>query len=265
MGHELYRMILAGAPPDWTPAMRLVAGVIADDARDPSQGPPDDGDWPWSAIPIRGCWTRDGEWRDGITEKTGMSERAISRALTSMARIGYEMREPLGRGGKDGRLVFTAPERGMRFRVPLMEPRKLPERPPDTATERPPDTATDRRRPPGTASSDGRQKRRNGRQKRHERPPDTATPSPQGPPKIPPASQSSVVNGSLEGVRDGQGDDDSETRSAPKPGPQRGSCGVCGGTRYRVGDDGLLPVHGPRRDRCKGSGQRPADAPKAER
>ena len=40
MGSDLYRMIRDGAPPDWTPAMRLVAMVIADDARDPSQGPP---------------------------------------------------------------------------------------------------------------------------------------------------------------------------------------------------------------------------------
>ncbi len=71
-----------------------------------------------------------------------------------------------------------------------------------------------------------------------------------------------VVNSSLEGVaREGQGDDDdSETRSTPEPGPRRGSCGVCGGTRYRVGDDGLLPVHGPRRARCKGSRQPPAEA-----
>ena len=207
MGHELYRMILAGAPPDWTTPMRQVAGVIADDARDPSQGPPDDGGWPWSAIPVRGCWTRDGGWRDGIAEKTGMSERAISRALTDLARAGYEMREPLGRG-KNGRLAFTAPERGMRFRVPLLEPRKPPERPPEMATERPPDTATDRRRPPETASSDGRQKRRNGRRKWRERSPESATPSPQGPPIVPPAPQSSVVNGPLEGVRDRQGDDD---------------------------------------------------------
>ena len=41
MGYELYRMIRDGAPPSWTPVMRLVAMVIADDARlDPSQGLP---------------------------------------------------------------------------------------------------------------------------------------------------------------------------------------------------------------------------------
>ena len=62
MGHELYRMIRDGAPPCWTPAMRFVAGVIADDALDPSQGPPGDGGLPRSAIPIRGGHSRG---RDG--------------------------------------------------------------------------------------------------------------------------------------------------------------------------------------------------------
>ena len=76
-----------------------------------------------------------------------------------------------------------------------------------------------------------------------------------------PSPHPQVLNSPLEGVRDGQTDDDSETRSASKPGPQRGSCGVCGGTRYRVGGDGLLPVHGPRRARCKGSRQPPGIQP----
>ena len=54
MGYELYRMIRDGAPESWTPPMRLVAGVIADDARDPSQGMPGDGGWPVSVIRVRG-------------------------------------------------------------------------------------------------------------------------------------------------------------------------------------------------------------------
>ena len=79
---------------------------------------------------------------DGLTERTGLPRRAISRALTDLARAGYEMREALG-CGKDGRVVFTAPGRGMRFRVPLMAPRDTPGRSPDMATdipERSPDT-----------------------------------------------------------------------------------------------------------------------------
>ena len=137
MGHELYRMIRDGAPAGWTAVMRLVAGVIADDARDPSQGPPGDDGWPRSAIPVRGSH-RKGEWRDGLTERTGMSERAISRALTDLARAGYEMREQVDTD-KRGRPVFAYPGRALRFRVPLLAPRPCP---PDPATISPPSTAT---------------------------------------------------------------------------------------------------------------------------
>jgi hypothetical protein len=116
MGSELYRMIRDGAPASWTAAMRLVAWTIADDARDPSQGPPDDGGWPWSKIRLHGN-ADDGEWHDGLTERTGMSERAISRALTDLARAGYEMREQIGTDRR-GRPVFTITgRRALRFRV----------------------------------------------------------------------------------------------------------------------------------------------------
>ena len=124
IGHELYRMIRDGAPPCWTPLMRLVAETIADDARDPGQGPSGDGGWPWSAIPVTGCY-RKGKWIDGITERTGMSKRAISRTLTDLARVGYEMREVVGRGA-DGRVVFTTTGHSMRFRVPRLVPATHP-------------------------------------------------------------------------------------------------------------------------------------------
>jgi len=132
MGHELYRMIRDGAPASWTPAMRMVAGVIADDALDPSQGEPGDGGWPRSAIRVRGGHSRGhgGEWYDGLTERTGMSERAISRALTALARAGYEMREQVGTDRR-GRPVFAYPGRTPRFRVPPLTPRGSP---PSTAT-----------------------------------------------------------------------------------------------------------------------------------
>ena len=169
MGHDLYRMIRDCAPPDWTSDMRVVALMIADDARDPGQGPAGDGGLSWSAIPISGGYDHAGKWHDGLTERTGLRRRAISRALTDLARAGYEMREALGRG-KDGRVVFTAPGRGMRFRVPLMTPRDTPERSPDMSTDTP-------GRSTHTASVDGgngRQKRRNARQKRQQRSPVTA-------------------------------------------------------------------------------------------
>src|SRR5215475_12241459 len=122
MGHELSRMIRDGAPATWTGHMVLVAMVIADDARDPSQGLPEDGGWPWSAIPRRGYFDGSGEWHDGLIERTGLNERAISRALTAFGRAGYEMREVIGIG-EDGRAVFTAPGRALRFRVPPLPPR----------------------------------------------------------------------------------------------------------------------------------------------
>ena len=60
--------------------MRHLAETIADDARDPGEGPPGDGGWPWSAIPVTGCYRR-GKWIDGLTERTGMTRRTISRTL----------------------------------------------------------------------------------------------------------------------------------------------------------------------------------------
>ncbi len=141
MGQELRRMVRAGAPASWTPLMRFVAMEIADDAGDPSRGLPADGGWPWSAIPIEGYWdARRGKWREGLTERCGMSARAISRTLTELARAGYEMREAAGTG-KDGRVVFTAPGRAMRFRVPILPPRPDPQRPPNVAGERSPHLA----------------------------------------------------------------------------------------------------------------------------
>jgi len=180
MGHDLYRMIRDGAPPEWTSDMRVLALMIADDARDSGQGPAGDDGPPWSAIPVSGGYDHAGKWHDGLTERTGLRKHAISRALTDLARAGYEMREALG-CGKDGRVVFTAPGRGMRFRVPLITPRDTPERSPDMSTdtpERSPDTSTDTaRRSTHTASVDGgngRQKRRNARQKRPQRSTETA-------------------------------------------------------------------------------------------
>ncbi len=150
MGHELYRMIRDGAPPTWTPAMRLVAMVIADDAPDPGQGLPSGGGWPQSSIPLTGRWAtgNDGQhrWWDGLTERTGLSERAVSRILTGLARADYEMREQFSTD-KRGRPIFAMPgRRRMTFRVPLLPPRSTPDpatcSTPDPATISTPDPAT---------------------------------------------------------------------------------------------------------------------------
>jgi hypothetical protein len=133
MGHELYRMIRDGAPATWTGPMVHVAQAIADDARDPPHDPDGSEDgWPWSKIPLQGHWDRRGRWRDGLAERTRMSPRAISRALTELARAGYEMRVPIGTS-KQGKPVFAANGHAMSFVVPPLEPRPKPQRSPSTA------------------------------------------------------------------------------------------------------------------------------------
>ena len=243
MGSELYRMIRDGAPPDWTAHMRLVAMVIADDARDPGQGPPEDGGWPWSAIRVSGH-ERDGAWHDGIAERTGMSERAISRALTTLARAGYEMREPIGTD-KHGRPVFTLTgRRALRFRVPPLYPRDGPPKtatlsPPYPATLSPPDSATRQHArfgdpslpdsatlsPPNPATRQhaefGDHRAGSPDSARHG-PPDSATPSPH----IPPNTQIQVVNSYLEGDHAAAAtddDDDSSTQPASLDGRAEGA------------------------------------------
>ena len=192
MGYQLYRMIRDGAPAAWTGPMVLVAQVIADDARDPDPGAAANG-VPWSALPVAGRWVR-GRWRDGLAERTGMSDRAISRALADLAAAGYEMRQPIG-AGKDGRPVFAAKGHAMRFRVPPLPPRPAPQSPPDlagfTAPHSPPDLAGF---PPGLATYPphsppdlagyGAQS-----------PPDLATPSPQRPSPQEDLSPHSVFTG----------------------------------------------------------------------
>jgi hypothetical protein len=165
MGYELYRMIRDGAPSSWTGPMVHVAQAIADDARDPV-GEIQDG-WPWSALPVKGYWDhRRGRWRDGLAERTGMSPRAISRALADLAGADYEMREQISKDRR-GRPVFAAKGHALRFQVPPLTPRAVPECSPSTATfapvdnaERSPATATvdpepDGQRSPSTASIEG--------------------------------------------------------------------------------------------------------------
>jgi hypothetical protein len=191
MGHELYRMIRDGAPPSWTAPMRLVAGVIADDARDPAQGAPGDGGRPWSAIPVRGCY-RENEWRDGITERTGMSEHTIRRALADLARAGYEMREQADTDWR-GRPVFAYKGRALRFRVPPLKPRQSP---PDMAgltAQSPPDMA-------GLTRPKASQIRRKGEPNPSQRSADLADPVSPDPPKSPSLSRESDPRALLAGL-----------------------------------------------------------------
>jgi hypothetical protein len=256
-------MVRDGAPAGWTAPMRLVAQTIADDARDPRQPGPDDG-LPWSMITIRGEFRR-GKWHDGLAQRTGLSRDGISRALTALARAGYEMREQ-ATTDKHGRPVFAYPGHRLRFRVPPLKPRDEPidstaGRSADTPTTRSADIPTTRSpdsptlSPPkvGGNAVEGRATAR-------DRSGHSPTHSPHSPPTVKPTSSSTGPQQFPgRGPRDGQGDDDSEARSRPN---RYGWCPVCG-KRYRVSDGGLLQVHGPRRDRCEGSRQPPADTRKA--
>lgn len=144
-----------------------------------------------SAIPLEGEFRR-GAWRDGLAELTGMSARAISRALAELAAAGYEMRQPVtDRDGKPvtdkrGRTVYATKGHALRFVVPRLSPRPAPSqesshpsasnqahRSPDLATydgQSSPDLATkDPVRSPNLATYEA------------QRSPDSATPSPQPP------------------------------------------------------------------------------------
>jgi hypothetical protein len=157
MGYLLRRMIRDGAPAGWSPLMRLVAMEIADDARDPHDGMAprhgwthadnryseagiqlleDAGEVALSFMPVEGRLGRDGQWRDGLTERCGVSARRISAALTDLARAGYEMRSSYGTDSR-GRPVFAHKGRSMTFHVPALFPRPAPESTSDPATFRP--------------------------------------------------------------------------------------------------------------------------------
>jgi hypothetical protein len=132
-------MIRNGAPPEWTALWRLVAFEIADDARPDTAMPPLAGPWPESSIPLVGEWQR-GQWRDGLADVLGMSERAISRVLSDLGNSGYEMRMPISdRDGapvrdKRGRLLFAANGHALRLRVPPLPPRQVLESSPNLAS-----------------------------------------------------------------------------------------------------------------------------------
>jgi len=200
MGSELYRMIRDGAPASWTTAMRLVAWAIADDARDPSQGLPEDGGWPWSALPVRGSSNGNGAWKDGLTERTGLKEHTIHRALADLGAADYEMREKVTTD-KRGRPMFACRGHAVRFRVPVLTPRQSPPDLGDQTSQSPPDLGD------LTAGAQQRkvsQIRRLGEPNLTPSPPKSAHPVSPGLPKVFPDSEKSVGDGSLEGDHDGQ-------------------------------------------------------------
>lgn len=102
VGHDLYRMLRAGMPDDWTPGERLVALIIADACNDRTHS---------GYIAI-----------EQLCEETGYTPKALSDVLRRLSRHGYEMRVAHG-NGKDGRPVFAARGHATEFRAPIIPPR----------------------------------------------------------------------------------------------------------------------------------------------
>ena len=160
MASQHWKMIRDGAPPTWTKDMAHVAKEIAAAADDIGLDRLRAGEVAASKVPIVGDFACGGEWRDGLTERCCMSERGVSRALTDLARVGYEMRVQIGRD-KNGEPVFAAKGHAVTFAVRYLPPRLVenpvgnPESPPSTATfepESPPSTAAfDGQSPPSTS------------------------------------------------------------------------------------------------------------------
>ena len=136
MGTLLGRMIRDCAPASWTPNMRLLAMVIADDAWDPNQAEPGRPAFV-SKIRIHGGYSDngDGKWYDGLAERAGMSEHTILRTLTALGQAGFEMRAQLANEDghpmtdRRGRPVFAYRGYSPTFRVPTtLKPRDPPPR-----------------------------------------------------------------------------------------------------------------------------------------
>lgn len=102
MGHDLYRMLLAGAPADWTTGERLIALVIADHCSDRTNA----------------GYLSNTE----LCRETGLAPQTVRRLLASLAVRGYEFRVPIARG-QDGRLVYSNRGRATDYRVPIIPPR----------------------------------------------------------------------------------------------------------------------------------------------
>jgi hypothetical protein len=99
VGYKLYREVRDFAPADWTVSERLVAWVIADDARDETRQ-----SFIESAL---------------LCARTGLSERGLRGALQRLSERGYEFRVSHGKGS-DGREVYAARNHPPDYQVPLI-------------------------------------------------------------------------------------------------------------------------------------------------
>src|SRR5215469_2506524 len=102
MGYDLYRMLRAGMPAEWSQGERLVALIIAD-----------------------ACNDRTGLGyisNQQLCTETGYAPEGLSKVFRRLSQRGYEMRIPHGTG-KDGRPVYAARGHGTDYCVPILKPR----------------------------------------------------------------------------------------------------------------------------------------------
>jgi len=102
MGYDLYRMLRAGMPPEWTQGERLVALIIADSCND-----------------------RTGLGyisNQQLCTETGYTPVGLRRVFQRLSERGYEMRVSHG-VGSDGRQVFAARGHATDYQVPVLKPR----------------------------------------------------------------------------------------------------------------------------------------------
>src|SRR5262249_45808109 len=102
MGFDLYRMLRAGMPNEWTQGERLVALIIADACNDR---------------------TRLGYISNQqLCAETGYTQVGLRRVFQRLSEHGYEMRVSHGIGS-DGRPVFAARGHATDYHVPTLKPR----------------------------------------------------------------------------------------------------------------------------------------------
>lgn len=99
MGVRMMVEILDHAPPELSPAERLVLIAIAEDARDGG---------------TRTC----SPGVDMLCRRTGLSEEGLRKVFQRLAKHGMEIRVALGKG-KSGRLVFAKPGVRTTYRIPV--------------------------------------------------------------------------------------------------------------------------------------------------
>lgn len=106
MGYELRRQLRELLGPEIKGLPRAVALEIADDANDTTRES-------WASLEDLARWT------------AAKDTNVIRDALKRLAAANWEFRVPIGKKGKDGRVLYAIPGHRMTFRVPAFEGRAV--------------------------------------------------------------------------------------------------------------------------------------------